>query len=155
MIKMKILFSIIIFSSLLFGTSIIKNETREIEKKILNINKTINLKSKDLIESELDFSYLTSPSILEFLTSQTAKQYVPMKYSKIFLKMDDFLNLENKIVLQNDKNDIILRKNTTLTKQVFTLRIILKVTKKINIYKKQTFLKIECTFYFFYFFRWF
>tara|TARA_B100000242_G_C42682468_1_gene319739 strand:- start:55 stop:381 length:327 start_codon:yes stop_codon:yes gene_type:complete len=105
MIKMKILFSIIIFSSLLFGTSIIKNETREIEKKILNINKTINLKSKDLIESELDFSYLTSPSILEFLTSQTDKQYVPMKYSKIFLKMDDFLNLENKIVLQNDKNE--------------------------------------------------
>ena len=47
MIKMKILLSIIIFSSLLFGTSIIKNETREIEK-ILNINKTINLKSKDL-----------------------------------------------------------------------------------------------------------
>jgi len=105
MIKMKILLSIIIFSSLLFGTSIIKNETREIEKKILNINKTINLKSKDLIESELDFSYLTSPSILEFLTSQTDKQYVPMKYSKIFLKMDDFLNLENKIVLQNDKNE--------------------------------------------------
>ena len=70
-----------------------------------NINKTINLKSKDLIESELDFSYLTSPSILEFLTSQTDKQYVPMKYSKIFLKMDDFLNLENKIVLQNDKNE--------------------------------------------------
>ena len=105
MIKMKILLSIIIFSSLLFGTSIIKNETREIEKKILNINKTINLKSKDLIESELDFSYLTSPSILEFLTSQTDKQYVPMKYSKIFLKMDDFLNLENKIVLQNDQNE--------------------------------------------------
>ena len=105
MIKMKILLSIIIFSSLLFGTSIIKNETREIEKKILNINKTINLKSKDLIESELDFSYLTSPSILEFLTSQTDKQYVPMKYSKIFLKMDDFLNLENKIVLQKDKNE--------------------------------------------------
>ena len=105
MIKMKILFSIIIFSSLLFGTSIIKNETREIEKKILNINKTINLKSKDLIESELDFSYLTSPSILEFLISQTDKQYVPMKYSKIFLKMDDFLNLENKIVLQNDQNE--------------------------------------------------
>ena len=34
MFKIKILLSIIIFSSLLFGTSIIKNETREIEKKI-------------------------------------------------------------------------------------------------------------------------
>ena len=97
--------SIIIFSSLLFGTSIIKNQSRELEKNIYNLSKKINLIEKDLNESQLDFSYLTSPSILEFLTSQTDKQYVPMKYSKIFLKMDDFLNLENKIVLQNDKNE--------------------------------------------------
>ena len=105
MIRIKILFSIVIFSLLLFGTSIIKNETREIEKKILSINKKNNLKLKDLIESELDFFYLTSPSNIEFLISQTDKQYLPMKYSKIFLKMDNFLNLENKIVLQNYKNE--------------------------------------------------
>ena len=105
MIRIKILLSIIIFSLSLFGTSIIKNETREIEKKILNINKTINVKSIDLMESELDFSYLTSPSIIEFLISQTDKEYAPMKYSKIFLKMNDFLNLESKIVFQNDKNE--------------------------------------------------
>lgn len=105
MIRIKILFSIVIFSLLLFGTSIIKNETREIEKKISSINKKNNLKLKDLIESELDFFYLTSPSNIEFLISQTDKQYLPMKYSKIFLKMDNFLNLENKIVLQNYKNE--------------------------------------------------
>ncbi len=105
MIRIKILLSIIIFSLSLFGTSIIKNETREIEKKILNINKTINVKSIDLMESELDFSYLTSPSMIEFLISQTNKEYIPMKHSKIFLKMNDFLNLESKIVFQNDKNE--------------------------------------------------
>ena len=33
MFKIKILLSILVFSSFLFGTSIIKNETREIEKK--------------------------------------------------------------------------------------------------------------------------
>ena len=75
------------------------------KKKILSINKKNNLKLKDLIESELDFFYLTSPSNIEFLISQTDKQYLPMKYSKIFLKMDNFLNLENKIVLQNYKNE--------------------------------------------------
>tara|TARA_B100000989_G_C19271442_1_gene356396 strand:- start:57 stop:383 length:327 start_codon:yes stop_codon:yes gene_type:complete len=105
MIRIKILFSIIIFSLLLFGTSIIKNETREIEKKILSINNNNNLKLKDLIESELDFSYLTSPSNIESLIIQTDKQYVPMKYSKIFLKLDNFLNLENRIALQNNKNE--------------------------------------------------
>ena len=42
MFKIKNLFSIIIFSFLLIGTSIIKNQTREIEKKIYNLSKIIN-----------------------------------------------------------------------------------------------------------------
>jgi uncharacterized protein with PhoU and TrkA domain len=48
MFKIKIFISIIIFSSFLFGTSIIKNETREIEKKIYKISKKISLKEKDI-----------------------------------------------------------------------------------------------------------
>ena len=105
MFKIKILFSIIIFSFLLFGTSIIKNETREIEKKIITLNNNYNLKIKDLVESQLDFSYLTSPLMIENLISQTDEQYIPMQYSKIFLNMKDFLNLENKIVLKKNRNE--------------------------------------------------
>ena len=48
MFKIKILISITIFSSLLVFTSIIKNQTREIEKKILNISKLNSFKEKDL-----------------------------------------------------------------------------------------------------------
>tara|TARA_B100001121_G_C18120951_1_gene358918 strand:+ start:195 stop:503 length:309 start_codon:yes stop_codon:yes gene_type:complete len=102
MFKIKILFSIIMFSILLFGTSIIKNKTREIEKKIISINNINNFKVKDLVESQLDFSYLTSPSMIETLINQTDDQYIPMQHSKIFLNMSDFLNLENKIVLQKN-----------------------------------------------------
>ncbi len=105
MFKIKILLSIIIFSFLLFGTSIIKNETREIEKKIITLNNNYNLKIKDLVESQLDFSYLTSPLMIENLISQTDEQYIPMQYSKIFLNMKDFLNLENKIVLKKNRNE--------------------------------------------------
>ena len=65
MFKIKILISITIFSSLLVFTSIIKNQTREIEKKIFNLSKLNSFKEKDLNESQLDFSYLTSPSIIE------------------------------------------------------------------------------------------
>ena len=100
MFKIKILFSIIIFSFLLFGTSIIKNETREIEKKILTLTKKNNIKEKDLIEAQLDFSYLSSPSIIEELISQTDNQYIPMQYSRIFLNMKDFLDIEKKIVFK-------------------------------------------------------
>tara|TARA_Y100000591_G_C21636174_1_gene595407 strand:+ start:191 stop:517 length:327 start_codon:yes stop_codon:yes gene_type:complete len=105
MFRIKILFSIIIFSFLLFGTSIIKNETREIEKKISSIIDKNNFKSQDLVESQLDFSYLTSPAMIESLISQMDDQYITMHYSKIFLKMEDFLDIQNKIALQNKKNE--------------------------------------------------
>ena len=45
--KFKIFLSISIFSILLIGTSIIKNQTREIEKKILKINKVLIYKERD------------------------------------------------------------------------------------------------------------
>ena len=41
MFRFKIVISIIIFSLFLVGTSTIKNETREIEKKIYNLSKKI------------------------------------------------------------------------------------------------------------------
>ena len=55
MFKLKIFSLLFVFSFLLVGTSTIKNETREIERKINNINQKINLKEKDLNESQLDF----------------------------------------------------------------------------------------------------
>ena len=65
MFRFKIFISIIIFSTFLILTSLIKNETREVEKKIFNLSLEINLKEKDFVESQLDFSYLTSPAMIE------------------------------------------------------------------------------------------
>ena len=55
MLKFKILISIFIFSFFLILTSIIKNQTREIEKKIAKLSSKIHYKEKDLNESQLDF----------------------------------------------------------------------------------------------------
>ena len=57
MFRIKITISIIIFSTFLVLTSIIKNQTRESEKKIYNLNKKISIKEKEIHESQLDFSY--------------------------------------------------------------------------------------------------
>ena len=65
MLKLRILFSIVIFSFLLIGTSSIKNETRELEKKIYILKKNNLQKERNLNEVQLDFYYLTSPSIIE------------------------------------------------------------------------------------------
>ena len=106
MLKFKLLISLMVFSFLLFGTSIIKNQTREIEKKIFILNKNVQLKQKDINETQLDFTYLSSPAMIEkrieFLDSN---EYMPMKSSNIFLNMDSFINLENKFASQQNKNE--------------------------------------------------
>ena len=104
MFRLKVCITVFVFSFFLIGTSLIKNQTREIEKKISILGKIINQKEKDFNESQLDFFYLTSPNIIEDKIQHLDKyQYQPMEYSKIFLSMDNFINLENKLV--NQKNE--------------------------------------------------
>ena len=99
MFRYKIIFSIFIFSFLLVGTSYIKNETREIEKKIFVTSKKINAQEKNLNELQLDFSYLSSPSILEKKIEYLVNnEYLPMEQSRIYLNILSFTNLENKLV---------------------------------------------------------
>ena len=106
MFRIKILISVVIFSSLLILTSFIKNQTRIIEKKIFNVSKTVNSKENDLSESQLDFFYLTSPSIIEKkIENLDSNQYVPMEYSKIFLSISNFIELENKVAIQGNQNE--------------------------------------------------
>lgn len=103
MFKIKVFLSMTIFSLLLIFTSFIKNETREIEKKIFNKNKEVNLNEKDLYESQLDFSYLTSPSIIEEkIKYLDVEDYYPMEFSKIFLSLSSFENLQNKFATQEN-----------------------------------------------------
>ncbi len=108
MYKLKIFFSVSIFLFLMVGISIIKNETREIDKKIFKISKSINQKDKDLSEAQLDFSYLTSPSKLEEkINHLDSNHYIIMEYSKIFLSISDFINIQNKIVHMETLNEKI------------------------------------------------
>ena len=107
MFKIKIIVSVITFSILLIVTSIIKNQTRETEKKILNLSKIIKTKEEDLNESQLDFTYLSSPLIIhDKIKLIDNEKYVTMEYSKIFLSMSSFLDLQNKLVIQRNQNEI-------------------------------------------------
>ena len=97
MFKLKIFISIVIFSFLLIGTSSIKNETREIEKKINILSENNAKKEKNLNEVQLDFYYLTSPSIMEKKIEHLGiKKYIHMEYSRIFLSIESFKNIQNK-----------------------------------------------------------
>ena len=106
MFKIKIFISVITFSILLIVTSIIKNQTRETEKKIHNLSKIITAKEKDLNESQLDFTYLSSPLIIhDKIKLIDNEKYVTMEYSKIFLSMSSFLDLQNRLAIQKKQNE--------------------------------------------------
>ena len=98
MIKIKFLFTIFVFSFLLTITSIIKNQTRIIEKNIYKIGRKILVLKKDLSETELDYFYLSSPNNLSNRTKDLALiDYVPMDFSRIYLNYNDFLDSKKTI----------------------------------------------------------
>ena len=103
MFKFKIISSILVFTFLLVATSYIKNQTREIEKKIFTLSKIIYNQEKNLSELQLDFSYLSSPSIIEMkIENLQDYKYLPIENSKIFLNISSFNDLQNKFVIKKD-----------------------------------------------------
>jgi hypothetical protein len=106
MFKSKFFLSAIIFLFFLIATSIIKNQTRVIEKKLYKLNERIILAEKDINESQLDFYFLTSPAQIEKKIKLLAlNNYLPIKNSKIFLNLSDFIDMQKKISTLNYSNE--------------------------------------------------
>ena len=95
MFKTKIIITTTLIITFLILTSIIKNKTRVLEKKIINLNSAITLKEKNINEAQLDYNYLTSPAEIEKRIAKISfEDYQPIKFSKIFLNIDEFINIE-------------------------------------------------------------
>ena len=103
MLRFKVIFSIFILTFLLIGTSFIKNQTRQIEKKIFSLSNLVLNQEKNLSELQLDYSYLSSPSIIEKkIENLDYNKYSPIQNSKIFLSIDSFTDIKNKFVIKKD-----------------------------------------------------
>ena len=104
MFKSKIIISTVIFLFFLIITSIIKNKTRIIEKKINNLNKQIISKERDLNESQLDFYFLTSPAEVEKKIKLLSRNnYFPIENSKIFLSFSKFIQTKKNFNIEQKK----------------------------------------------------
>jgi len=96
--KIKIITSICIFSTLLGITSIIKTQTRILEKKIHKYEQKLAIVEKDLYETQLDYFYLSSPSYLsKKIIDLTFIEYLPMEFSRIYPSYLDFNNAQKNI----------------------------------------------------------
>ena len=94
----KKLIILLIYASFFNAIPIIKNETRLIEKKILNHKTQIVILEKNLSEAYLEFQYLSSPEVLERMVSQNIDTiYINLKFSQIYQNFDDFIEEEKKI----------------------------------------------------------
>ena len=98
MYKFKMILSICIFSILLVVTSMIKTQTRILEKHIYKNERKIFILQKDLHETQLDYSYLSTPSFLSEKIKEFAYiEYFPIDFSRIYLNYSDFSNAKKKI----------------------------------------------------------
>ena len=106
MSKIKLIISICIFSILLGITSVIKNKTRTIEKSIYKIDIKIAAIEKDQHETQLDYSYVSSPGYLSKKIKQLAFiEYMPMDFSRIYFSYRDFADSQKKITTLKIENE--------------------------------------------------
>ena len=111
MYRTKFIVTSIFFITLLIATSLIKNKTRIIEKKISFLNTKISLKKKDINESQLDYHYISSPAEIEKKIKNIGyENYEPILYSKIFFNFSDFMEIENKISTSRVSNEKKVKK---------------------------------------------
>ena len=94
------IFLIFFFIFSIFFISNIKNETRDIEKSIRNINAKIFTLNAELYEAGLDYNYLSSPTNISILSEKFFKDELNFYNSKQFsyIKLEAIKNNNNQKV---------------------------------------------------------
>ena len=91
----KYIFLIFFFIFGIFFISNIKNETRDIEKNIRNINAKIFTLNAELHEAGLDYNYLSSAANLSILSEKIFKNKLNFYGTKQFYYIDLEVNNNN------------------------------------------------------------
>ena len=98
MFDKKLLISLVVFSTLMILTSLVKTETRLIQKRIDSLEKKISIMKNNFHESQIDYSYLSSPDyISKKIMNYGNEEYFTIKYSQIYFSLDQFLNEQKKL----------------------------------------------------------
>ena len=93
MFRKSVIISLSIFFILMIFTSIVKNNTRNIEKDIGKLGREVSILEKKLADSKIDFIYLSTPEkLIEKLNDLNDTNYLSYDYSRIFFSTKDFLN---------------------------------------------------------------
>ena len=106
MLNKKIFVSLIFFCLFMIFTSIVKTQTKILEKDINKYEKKIAILQNNIYDSQLDYFYLTSPeNISSYINTYSDIDYTSIKFSKIYFSFHQFLEEENKTTksFENEK----------------------------------------------------
>lgn len=96
--KAKLFLSIIIFLFFMILTSIIKTQTRLVEKDIILHKIEMNQSKNNLYELQLDYHYLSSPLVIsKKINEYSNENYLVMDISNIYLSFEEFLYQQKKV----------------------------------------------------------
>ena len=111
MFNSKLFFSLAVFTFFLIITSLVKNQSRIIEKQIKGLNINIIAKEKNISEAEMEFSYLSSPNKIEKkFNSRDLERFEPIKHSNIFSDINELNVLEKKLSNLINRDEKKIRK---------------------------------------------
>ena len=108
---------ILILTTLICGlvlTSITKNKTRSLEKKLVDLDHEIEILSSDLAEANLDFEYLTAPKNISYLAhsflDESFSHYSRSQIIKLYEKQNVPNNEITKIKRKTNFNNLEKKK---------------------------------------------
>ena len=78
-------------------TSLIKNKTRGLEKKINNVSEKVLFLKKELKDAQTEYVFLSSPDQLQkYLIIFNLKDYLAYDISRIFSSQEEFIRSKKK-----------------------------------------------------------
>ena len=128
MFNKQLVISLSIFFIFMIYTSSVKHKTRNLEKKINNLNSEIGVLKKQLKDAKTDYVFLSSPEQLKkYLITLNINDFSIYDVSRIFHSTDQF-------IIYNDKHTRLLNLKSKWkkyqkikTKGVFILMNITKI----------------------------
>ena len=96
MFNRPLLLSLSTFFILMIFISLIKNNTRNIEKNIKQLNTEISILKKDLLNAEIDFIYLSNPENLIQHLEISREHYTNFDHSRVFFSINHFMSQDSK-----------------------------------------------------------
>ena len=128
MFNKPLIVSLLVFLVFMTYTSSVKHKTRNLEKKINNLNSEISILKKELKDAKTDYIFLSSPEQLKkYLFILNVKDFSVYDSSRIFQSTNQFKIYQDKQTrLLNKQTKWKKNKQHTKTKEVF---ILMNITK--------------------------